>query len=380
MDEDKHLADETRWDLLEKLPESRPEDETEAKELLQDYRDLKLLAAASRVESRQLDVEARLAAFHAGERRRKRLRMWRRGLSWAGVAAVLAGVLMWAWPDMQGGMSNEPVVVFLSDSLAPRHPQLQTEAAKGTTGKKSSARAKAWTQPNPNEIDYHTRQNLEANAQDLPERHSLTVPRGQTFKLTLSDGTEVYMNTDSRLIYPSRFTGKERSVYLEGEAYFHVARDERHPFVVRTSTLETRVLGTEFNVSGYAGSEPEVTLIEGSVEVTGAGRREAIRITPGEQVGLQADGSLSVRKVDVSPYVHWKEGYFYYDDVTLLEIMKDLGRWYNVSIVFCSADAMNARLHYAADRRKDLQHAVTLLNRMNKFKVTLKADGRLYVE
>ena len=87
-----------------------------------------------------------------------------------------------------------------------------------------------------------------------------------------------------------------------------------------------------------------------------------------------------MQKVDVSSYVHWKEGYFYYDNVPLLDIMKDLGRWYNVSVVFCNAEAMDCRLHYVADRRQDLQHAITLLNLMQKFKVTLKDDHRLYVE
>ena len=213
-----------------------------------------------------------------------------------------------------------------------------------------------------------------ANARDLPEKHSLTVPRGQTFKIILSDGTEVYMNTDSRLVYPDHFTGAERSVFLEGEAYFKVARDEHHPFI------QTRVLGTEFNVSSYPGSEVQVTLIEGSVEVSDADRQATTRIVPGEQASLLADGDIAVQKVDVSSYVHWKEGYFYYDNVPLLDIMKDLGRWYNVSVVFCNAEAMDCRLHYVADRRQDLQHAITLLNRMQKFKVTLKDDHRLYVE
>ena len=140
------------------------------------------------------------------------------------------------------------------------------------------------------------------------------------------------------------------------------------------------MLGTEINVSGYEGSDTEVTLVEGSVEVSDADRQRTVRIKPGEQASLQTDGGFAVQKVDVSQYIHWREGYFYYDNVTLLDIMKELGRWYNVSVVFCNAEAMESRLHFVADRRQDLQHALTLLNRMNKFTITQKADGRVYVE
>ena len=209
---------------------------------------------------------------------------------------------------------------------------------------------------------------------------TLQTPRGKDFKIVLSDGTEVWLNAESTLTYPSRFHEAQRIVELDGEAYFKVARDEHHPFIVRTRSLQTRVLGTEFNVSSYPGSEVQVTLIEGSVEVSDADRQATTRIVPGEQASLLADGDIAVQKVDVSSYVHWKEGYFYYDNVPLLDIMKDLGRWYNVSVVFCNAEAMDCRLHYVADRRQDLQHATTLLNRMQKFKVTLKDDHRLYVE
>ncbi len=384
MDNDnKPMNDDELLDLLERLPEGDAALWKKAGQqgCLEDLQDLRLLAAASRAEREGLDVEERLAAFHAARRRKKKLRMRRWTLALTGVAAALAAFLLWAVPyGISLGRHSEPVVVFLSDSTAARDAVLKTEAPPNVADTYVKQRKKRWTMSAPNEIDYHTRQDMVANARDLPEKHSLTVPRGQTFKIILSDGTEVYMNTDSRLVYPDHFTGAERSVFLEGEAYFKVARDEHHPFIVRTRSLQTRVLGTEFNVSSYPGSEVQVTLIEGSVEVSDADRQATTRIVPGEQASLLADGDIAVQKVDVSSYVHWKEGYFYYDNVPLLDIMKDLGRWYNVSVVFCNAEALDCRLHYVADRREDLQHAVTLLNRMQKFKVTLKDDHCLYVE
>lgn len=380
----KPMNDDELLDLLEQLPKG---DEALWKKAgqeggLDSLQDLRLLAAASRMEREGMDVEERLAAFHALRRRKRKLRIRRWTLGLTGVAAVVA-FLFWIVPGGQnlGMMKEQPVVVFLSDSTAAQHAVLHTEASPDAPyrdGKQK--RKKTWTMPAPNEIDYHAPKGLVANASELPEKHTLTVPRGQTFKIILADGTEVYMNTDSRLVYPDHFTGAERTVFLEGEAYFKVTKDERHPFIVRTHSLQTRVLGTEFNVSSYAGSSARVTLVEGSVEVSDMDCRTKTRIVPGEQASLQTDGDFSVRKVDVSAYVHWKDGYFYYDNVALVDIMKELGRWYNVSVVFCNAEAMNCRLHYVADRRQDLQHAVTLLNRMQKFTITLKDDHRLYVE
>ena len=381
--DDKPMKDDELLDLMEQLVrgDAASWEDARQKGCLQDFQDLKLLAAASRAERETNSVEERLAAFHAAQRRKRRQRVRRLTLLFTGVAATVCALLLWALPFGQhSGNSEQPLVVFLSDSTVSPHAVLRTEASrqKPDVSKRQDA-TRTWTLSAPNEIDYHARQPLVAEARTLPSRHSLTVPRGQTFKIILADGTEVYMNTDSRLVYPDRFTGKERCVYLEGEAYFKVAKDKEHPFIVRTRTLQTRVLGTEFNVSSYADSDTQVTLIEGSVEVSD-GRRTTTRIRPGEQASLHTDGNFSVQKVDVSSYVHWKEGYFYYDDVTLLDILKDLGRWYNVSVVVCNAEAMDCRLHYVADRREDLQHAVTLLNRMQKFKITLKDDRRLYVE
>ena len=272
---DRPVTDEELLDLLEGMSERDGElwQQVKEKGLTDDCLHLRLLAAASRIGQEEPDVEALLAAFHAGQSRKRRLRLRRWGLSLVGVAAAVLLLFLWMLPGGNGaGTGKEPLLVFASDSAALRSPVLQTEKAPGVQASADDGadRPAVWVAKGPHELDYHTPANLSAYAKDLPERHSLTVPRGQTFKLILSDGTEVYLNADSRLVYPSRFTGKERSVFLDGEAYFRVAKDAGHPFIVRTQTLQTRVLGTEFNVSGYEGSDTEVTLVEGSVEVSDA--------------------------------------------------------------------------------------------------------------
>lgn len=217
---------------------------------------------------------------------------------------------------------------------------------------------------------------LQAKAEDIPQNLTLSIPRGQTFDLTLSDGTVVCLNTDSRLVYPSHFSGKERRVRLEGEAYFKVAKDAEHPFIVETQHIETRVLGTQFNVRAYGDGDAHVTLIDGSVELHSKGT--ATRLKPGQDAMLLSDGTLETTEVDIDSYVYWSEGFFYFDNVSLLSIMQDIGRWYNVNVVFRNTAAKDYKLHFLCDRKGTLDHTVRLLNSIRK--VTLEVSGdTLYV-
>ena len=116
----------------------------------------------------------------------------------------------------------------------------------------------------------------------------LTTPIGKDFKVVLADGTQVWINADSRLEYPSRFEGNRRVVKLDGEAYFAVAKDAAHPFIVQTDNMETRVLGTKFNVCGFQGKDTRITLIEGSVIATNRKTRQQVKMLPGEEVVVTA--------------------------------------------------------------------------------------------
>ena len=300
-----------------------------------------------------------------------------------GVAAILGGFAIgmgWFY-FQQNPRTDQPSMAQVVPAPTPSSeiilalPEGELIPLDSLSAKKEAATASINTLADKNGIAY-----AQADSLVPLQWHTWIIPRGKTFFLTLSDGTRVWMNAESNIRFPVEFRGSERKVFIEGEAYLEVTHNAQSPFRIETPSGEITVLGTEFNVSGYEGSDTEVTLVEGSVEVSDADRQRTVRIRPGEQASLQTDGGFAVQKVDVSQYIHWREGYFYYDNVTLLDIMKELGRWYNVSVVFCNADAMESRLHFVADRRQDLQHALTLLNRMNKFTITQKADGRVYVE
>ena len=201
--------------------------------------------------------------------------------------------------------------------------------------------------------------------------HTLKIPRGMNKQITLTDGTEVWLNAESTLEYPETFEGKtRREVYLKGEAYFEVAKDAGHPFLVKTDALETLVLGTSFNVRAYSEDDTQVTLVEGSVKVSDKHQGE-LHLRPGEHT----DGKLNKTKVEKADDYHsWAEGMFYFDNTELVEIMRELGRWYNVNIVFTNKEIMQDRLHFQADRKGTLEDVLELLNTMQKVNARMEKD------
>lgn len=202
----------------------------------------------------------------------------------------------------------------------------------------------------------------------------LSIPCGQVYKITLSDGTEVWLNADSRLIFPTRFTGARRLVRLEGEAYFNVARNEDIPFVIETETFTTQVLGTEFNIKTYKNSEAHVTLVDGSVKVRMPAIGKEVMLIPDEDI-TYAENNFQVKKVDTSYYTQWRDGYFYFDDMHLSDILSDLGRWYNITIEMEQDSLlMNQRLHFIADRSEDIDQVIENLNAFEYLSVSKKEN------
>ncbi len=197
----------------------------------------------------------------------------------------------------------------------------------------------------------------------------ITVPRGRSCHFILEDGSEVWLNADSRLKYQMPFARDERVVELEGEGFFKVAKNKKRPFYVYTKYFTTQVLGTEFNVRSYHREDAGVTLVEGSVRVKDE-VHEAL-IHPGEQARPGEDG-FTVETVDIRPYKAWMEGYFFFDGATLGDIMKELGRWYNVNIEFADPETAAYKFNYWAYRTEDFQHAIAILNRLGKVSVVIE--------
>ncbi len=167
-----------------------------------------------------------------------------------------------------------------------------------------------------------------------PVIHTLDIPAGYTYSMTLPDGSRVWLNSQTQLSYDVPFGGGSRTVELSGEAYFEVVKDAERPFRVIANGTEVAVLGTSFNVTAYR-DEPSVvtTLIDGAVEVTTGGG--AVRLAPGQQaVAVYGGGEISIHEVDPAIYTSWVTGVFAFENMTLADICSRLTRWYDVEFSF----------------------------------------------
>jgi transmembrane sensor len=171
------------------------------------------------------------------------------------------------------------------------------------------------------------------NADGSKRTNILSTAQGETYKLRLPDGSTVWLNSASSLTYTAGLLeASKRSVELEGEAFFDVAKDKSHPFLVQTHGQQVEVLGTKFNINSYRDEQSEATtLLEGSVKIN-SGNQQTL-ISPGQQA-LTRNRKLQVAEVNVEKFVDWKEGDFNLDDLNFRVAMRKIARWYNLEVIF----------------------------------------------
>ncbi|WP_319589403.1 FecR domain-containing protein [uncultured Draconibacterium sp.] len=182
--------------------------------------------------------------------------------------------------------------------------------------------------------------NKDTLSSSIPEKSEVklikvVMPYGQQTSLQLPDGTTVYVNAGSQLSFPVSFDGKQREVYLTGEAFFNVVKDKEHPFIVNTPDIEIVVTGTEFNVSSYSDDNfTQTVLVEGAVSVRKNelfGKR--VDILPGESAFFDKESkSINTSKVDIEQYTSWIHGYIICKNDPVNEVIKKVGRYYNRDI------------------------------------------------
>ncbi len=170
------------------------------------------------------------------------------------------------------------------------------------------------------------------------EYHTISIPKGKKFKLTLSDNTIVWLNAHSKLKFPKVFYKNEvnRTVFLEGEAFFEVTTDASQPFIVKTSGIDVKVLGTKFNVSSYSpDAMVKTTLVEGSVQISEIKKHENnIKLLPGHQASFHKENkNLDTKKVDVNQYISWLDNKLIFSNEKFENILKRIERTYDVSVL-----------------------------------------------
>ena len=184
-----------------------------------------------------------------------------------------------------------------------------------------------------NSLAYKPRKTQPQKQEEVPEEYNtLVTPRGSEYSLTLADGTQVWLNAASRLRFFTSDRGRERRVWLEGEAYFEVAHDARRPFIVESGGQSIRVLGTRFNINSYEGDRAiYTTLVEGSVAIAPLTGGDAVTLEPGQQAeySRRNGGTIAVKAVDTSLATAWMNGTFIFAHASVTEIMENLSRWYS---------------------------------------------------
>lgn len=192
--------------------------------------------------------------------------------------------------------------------------------------------------------------------------NTIEVPVGGQWQVNLPDGTAVFLNAQSKLTFPTRFTGKSRSVTLSGEGYFEVAHDKNMPFQVKTSEQIVEVLGTHFDVMAYANEPTKTTLIEGAVNLRIGTDIQPLK--PGEQAEL-SKGNLNIKNVDIEEVLAWKNGYFKFKE-SLEDIMKKIARWYDVEVVYIGNVDKNMKFGGEISRHKDLSAPLAIMEMSGK--------------
>ena len=314
------------------------------------------------------DIEKRLQAFHQKHHKAKTFRM----ATWAklgiGTAAAIALALVMHKAFVP---ANNTVTLqttnkgLVADHYTMANGQTQPIAApqKGAMGDE--------------QLESQNLEKLFADADTI----KLNVSQGHSCRVVLPDGSCAYVHPNTKLMYPKQFVGSERRVTLNGEAYFVVKKDKEHPFIVATASSETLVTGTEFNVeaSERNHSGVKVTLVNGSVQFSNRQTLQRVFLSPGEAATLRDGNPIHVNEADTMRYVAWRDGYFYFDDVKLEDILRQISQSYNVKTVCSNPKLTQYRMHLMLRRNQELSEVVESLNKMKKVRVRL-VNGKLYVE
>jgi transmembrane sensor len=203
--------------------------------------------------------------------------------------------------------------------------------------------------------------------------NTISTPRGGQYQINLPDGSRVWLNAASSLKYPLRFDKGERRVILSGEAYFEVAHKQAMPFRVESGGQLVEVFGTKFNINSYENEQLiKTTLLEGSVKVTSTLTSSSAFLKPGQESNTTPAGSLTLAAADITQAVSWKNGSFVFNDMDLVNIMRQLERWYDVDMDY--SNIPSTRYNGNISRSVNLSKVLRMLEVTGKVK--FKIEGK----
>lgn len=206
--------------------------------------------------------------------------------------------------------------------------------------------------------------------------NTLIVPKGKNHKITFEDGTVVTLNSDSRITYPSKFTGSAREISLQGEAYFNVSKSDKM-FIVQTNGVNVRVYGTIFNINSYDKNSIKTLLLEGNVSMS-IGNGEEMHLSPSE-LGVAEGDCMTKKIVSVNKYIAWTNGQFMYEKDDLKMLIDELARWYGADFVFDNRELEKLKITTIFSKESGLEKILSAIEMLDlKIKITEK-EGRYHI-
>jgi ferric-dicitrate binding protein FerR (iron transport regulator) len=252
------------------------------------------------------------------------------------VAVSLTGLYFWSAHKPHQTAAGAPPVTISHNDLLPGGNKATLLLGDGSTvnlgtAKNGVIRKVAGTLID--KQDGQLRYNVSA-AYPAPEMNTIQTPRGGQYQVILPDGTKVWLNAASSLAYPTAFTGADREVKLNGEAYFEVAGNKGKPFKVMVGDMQVNVLGTHFNVMAYEDENAiKTTLLEGAVKVTNEGGSHLLK--PGQEGSVdRQSGAFRLLDVNADEAVAWKNGVFKFGGASIESVMREIVRWYDVDVEY----------------------------------------------
>lgn len=301
-------------------------------------------------------------------RSKRRMMVWSSVL----VAALLAGCL---WLGVGHYWEQQPdlsVVAARMMNKAVETDEIQLIVAPEQTLRVKDGGTVTYQQDGGIQVDENV---LASDEMQNGPYDQIIVPKGRLGRLILSDGTELYINSGTKVIYPERFGRKRREIFVDGEIYIDVRRDETVPFVVKTAHFDVEVLGTAFDVRAYSNEEgcDEIVLLRGNVNVKSVSGVE-VELRPDKKAVVSAGGVIHTETVDATDYILWTKGILPLNNGTIGDIVDDLSRYYDVKIT-CDENIRNIRIAGKIDLQQGVEEALRNLSLTGGFSCMKQADA-----
>lgn len=325
------------------------------------------------LKSTQIDTNKELKKFE------NRINSRVRYIGWIAAAASIAIILSLSVPYLWNQYQENQEMIASSAPIQPGRKGAQLILSNGKSVEVEN-QTKKIEEKDGSLIQLNSERGLEYSENNTKTDkliyNTLKTARGNEFNMQLADGTRVWLNADSELRYPVQFTGDNRKVYLKGEAYFDVAHDKDKAFIVNSYDQEVKVYGTEFCINAYNQDEIKTVLVEGSVGVRTNSKSKEAKLKPGELgVSDLLLGTINIKKVNIRPYIAWKDGAFVFENESLENIMLRLERWYNVKIFYMHEECKHFRFSGDMEKYADVRNLLYFIQETSNAKFEINKNS-----